>query len=151
MRHHHFSSACSYLPDTFTLQRASFTLFSPSLKDKHEKCQGPDLQSNKRKPACCNKCFNRILPLIVLLKASVTYEPPCIIHCNCNVNTCIRIFVIRILSFPDKQWLMVVWLWCKLIGSVSGIAHAEQIPSNGASFRGKIFLFWVKILLLCIS
>ena len=139
MRHHHFSSACSYLPDTFTLQGASFTLcglfsdFHTSKQDlnyqaneirrilnwflllntgfltlvleTNEIYQGADLQSNKRKPACCNKCFNRILPLIVLLKASVTYEPPCIIHCNCNVNTCIRIFVIRILSFPDKQWL----------------------------------------------
>ena len=116
-----------------------------SPKDKHETCQGADLQSNKRKPAFCNKCFNPILPLIVLLKASVTYEPPCFINCNCNVNTCIRIFCNQNLVI-SRQAIMVVW--CKLIGPVSGIAHAEEIPGNGASFRGKIFLFWVRILFL---
>ena len=182
MRDHHFSSACSYLPDTFTLQAASFTIcreFSDFRTSKqnlnyqaneirriltrflfpntgfltvvlktNEIYQGADFQSNKRKPAFCNKCFNPILPLIVLLKASVTYEPPCFINCNCNVNTCIRIFCNQNLVI-SRQAIMVVW--CKLIGSVSGIAHAEEIPGNGASFRGKIFLFWVRILLLCIS
>ena len=124
-------------------------LLNRSPNDKNEISQGTDSQSNKRKFACCNKCFNRILPLIVLLKASVTYEPSCFINCNCNVNTCIRIFCNQNLVISRQA--MVVWLWCKLIGPVSGIAHAEQIPGNGASFRGKIFLFWVKILLLCIS
>ena len=68
-------------------------LLNRSPNDKNEISQGTDSQSNKRKFACCNKCFNRILPLIVLLKASVTYEPPCFINCDCNVNTCIRIFL----------------------------------------------------------